>query len=154
MLYIVASSPVSDQDTVSVLSLDVFLYASCLSCHNLCYNNQKKETKKGEHMVDIEMLKHEIVDRLKPLDPDKIILFGSYAYGTPNEDSDIDLFLVKDDTSESKYDVQALLRLRSLVRQYHIGFDVLSASSDFLASREDYFYKVDILQKGQVLYGE
>ncbi len=47
-------------------------------------------------MVDIELLKHEIVERLKPLDPDKIILFGSYAYGTPTEESDIDLFLVKD----------------------------------------------------------
>jgi len=40
-------------------------------------------------MVDIEALKHEIVECLKPLDPDKIILFGSYAYGTPTEDSDI-----------------------------------------------------------------
>ncbi len=39
-------------------------------------------------MVDIEVLKHEIVERLKTLNPDKIILFGSYAYGTPNEDSD------------------------------------------------------------------
>ncbi|SMP87795.1 Nucleotidyltransferase domain-containing protein [Epsilonproteobacteria bacterium SCGC AD-308-E02] len=49
-------------------------------------------------MVDIEALKHEIVERLKPLDLDKIILFGSYAYGTPNEDSDIDLYVVtKDD---------------------------------------------------------
>ena len=41
-------------------------------------------------MVDIEKLKPLIVERLKPLNPDKIILFGSYAYGTPNEDSDID----------------------------------------------------------------
>ncbi|WNZ00204.1 nucleotidyltransferase domain-containing protein [Sulfurospirillum sp. 'SP'] len=46
-------------------------------------------------MVDIEKLKHEIVERLKPLDPDKIILFGSYAYGTPTEDSDIDLCIVE-----------------------------------------------------------
>ncbi|MDD5373624.1 MAG: nucleotidyltransferase domain-containing protein [Sulfurimonas sp.] len=49
-------------------------------------------------MIDIEALKHEIVACLKPLDPDKIILFGSYAYGTPDEDSDIDLYVVtKDD---------------------------------------------------------
>jgi uncharacterized protein len=48
-------------------------------------------------MIDIEVLKHEIVERLKPLDPDKIILFGSYAYGTPNEDSDIDLYVVTKD---------------------------------------------------------
>src|SRR5438067_3902836 len=28
--------------------------------------------------------------------PDKIILFGSYAYGTPHEDSDVDLLVVMD----------------------------------------------------------
>jgi len=48
-------------------------------------------------MIDIEELKPQIVERLKSLNPDKIILFGSYAYGTPNEDSDIDIFLLKDD---------------------------------------------------------
>ncbi len=48
-------------------------------------------------MIDIEILKQEIVKRLKPLDPDKIILFGSYAYGTPNENSDIDLYVVTKD---------------------------------------------------------
>ncbi|MEA3353652.1 MAG: nucleotidyltransferase domain-containing protein [Campylobacterota bacterium] len=48
-------------------------------------------------MVDIEILKQEIVERLKPLDLDKVILFGSYAYGTPTEDSDIDLYVVTKD---------------------------------------------------------
>ena len=46
-------------------------------------------------MVDIEKIIPEIIEALKPLDPDKIILFGSYAYGKPNKDSDIDLFLFK-----------------------------------------------------------
>ena len=27
--------------------------------------------------------------------PDRIILFGSYAYGTPTEDSDLDLLILK-----------------------------------------------------------
>ena len=31
-------------------------------------------------MNDIELLKKEIVDRLKPLNPEKIIFFGSYDY--------------------------------------------------------------------------
>ncbi len=48
-------------------------------------------------MINIEELKHEIVERLKPLDLDKVILFGSYAHGTPNEDSDIDLYVVTKD---------------------------------------------------------
>ncbi|SMC09490.1 nucleotidyltransferase domain-containing protein [Nitratiruptor tergarcus] len=47
--------------------------------------------------IDIEKLKKEIVERLKPLEPDKIILFGSYAYGEPNEESDIDLYIVTKD---------------------------------------------------------
>jgi len=48
-------------------------------------------------MINIEELKFLIVEKLKPLNPDKIILFGSYAYGTPNEDSDIDLYVVTND---------------------------------------------------------
>ncbi|MEA1918865.1 MAG: nucleotidyltransferase domain-containing protein [Campylobacterota bacterium] len=39
-------------------------------------------------MVDIEKIKPEIIERLKPLNPDKIILFGSYVNGTENEDRD------------------------------------------------------------------
>lgn len=38
-----------------------------------------------------------IIERLKVLRPSKIILFGSYAYGQPDECSDIDLLVVTDD---------------------------------------------------------
>jgi len=48
-------------------------------------------------LQDIEKLKLEIVQHLKPLDLDKIILFGSYAYGKPHQDSDIDLYVVTKD---------------------------------------------------------
>ena len=44
--------------------------------------------------MDIEKLKQEIIDRLNSLNIYKIILFGSYAYGKPNKDSDIDLYVV------------------------------------------------------------
>lgn len=105
-------------------------------------------------MLDMQTLQKEIVECLKPLEPEKIILFGSYAAGTATEDSDIDLFLVKDTANSERkdYEVNALLRLRDLIRKYHIGFDVLSASQVFLEAREDFFYKVDILQKGKVIY--
>jgi len=103
-------------------------------------------------MIDIAELKPLIVERLKSLNPDKIILFGSFAYGTPNENSDIDLFLVKDD-EDNNIEAKALVKLRDLMKKYAIGFDVLSTSSQFLAGREDPFYKHDILAKGKVLYG-
>lgn len=40
---------------------------------------------------------NEIVNRIAiRFNPDKIILFGSYAAGNPNNDSDIDLLIIKD----------------------------------------------------------
>ena len=41
-----------------------------------------------------ENLKHEIIERLKSIQPEKVILFGSYVYGEPNKDSDVDLLVV------------------------------------------------------------
>lgn len=106
-------------------------------------------------MVDIEILKYEIIERLKPLDPQKIILFGSYAYGTPDQESDIDLFLVKEELALNEldaYELEASRKITDLIYKYKIGFDVLSAPSNYINQREDYFYKVDILQNGRVLY--
>jgi len=48
-------------------------------------------------MINIEQLKLDIIKRLKPLNLERVVLFGSYAYGTPNDDSDIDLYIVTKD---------------------------------------------------------
>ncbi len=45
----------------------------------------------------IEHYLREIVARLKPLKPYKIVLFGSHATGTAHKDSDIDLLVVTND---------------------------------------------------------
>ena len=42
----------------------------------------------------IESVKKEIIENLRAIDPVKVILFGSYAYGTPDQDCDIDLYVV------------------------------------------------------------
>lgn len=42
-------------------------------------------------------LRKQISETLKPLHPDKVILFGSYAWGQPTESSDIDLYIVTQD---------------------------------------------------------
>lgn len=105
-------------------------------------------------MIDIELLKPEIIEALIPLKPDKIILFGSYAYGTPNEDSDIDLFIFKDNSTNQIRDYKLNLRkeIRPLISKYKIGFDFIVASEEFVHQRDDYFYKKDILEKGLVIY--
>jgi uncharacterized protein len=42
-------------------------------------------------------LKRQISEALRPLNPETVILFGSYAWGQPTEDSDIDLYVVTQD---------------------------------------------------------
>ncbi|TYB32356.1 MAG: nucleotidyltransferase domain-containing protein [Flexistipes sinusarabici] len=104
--------------------------------------------------IDIEKLKEETVERLKPLNPGKIILFGNYAYGNPDDESDIDLFLVKSGLKEPRqYTLEARKRLRDIIMNHRTnGIDILASSKEFLESREDYFYRVDILKNGKVLY--
>ncbi|RLA80840.1 MAG: nucleotidyltransferase domain-containing protein [Epsilonproteobacteria bacterium] len=107
-------------------------------------------------MIDIEKLKPQIIEALMPLEPNKIILFGSYAYGTPNEDSDIDLFLLKDDLTLDEtrdYELKAMKYLRNIRQNYKTnGIDILSAPTEYIKQREDYFYKIDILQNGKIWY--
>jgi predicted nucleotidyltransferase len=110
-------------------------------------------------MIDIEELKPLIVERLKPLNPDKIILFGSYAYGEPNEDSDIDLLLLKDiEKSKIRYErLQGQKLLWALVKQEKVGFDLFVDSDEQVNYRiknfNDQFYQ-EIAEKGIVIYAK
>ena len=50
-----------------------------------------------------ELLK-DIVKRLVDgLHPEKILLFGSHAYGTPNESSDIDVLIIVSDSDQPRH---------------------------------------------------
>lgn len=54
--------------------------------------------------IEIKPIISEIVEKLKSeYKPLKIILFGSYAYGNPTKDSDIDLLILKN-THEKRVD--------------------------------------------------
>ena len=109
-------------------------------------------------MINIEELKPLIVERLKPLNPEKIILFGSFAYGTPNEDSDIDLFLIKDDLSIEnmrRYKQELQKKLFDIQKKYLVGIDIFVDSTQRIEERikniKDQFYD-EILTKGIKIY--
>lgn len=111
-------------------------------------------------MVDIEELKPLIVERLKPLNPDKIILFGSYAYGTPTEESDIDLFLVKDNLATDEirsYKLELQKRLFDIQQKYLLGIDLFVDSTQRIHQRietiKDQFYE-NIFTNGKIIYGK
>ena len=80
--------------------------------------------------------------------PEKVILFGSYAYGTPTKASDIDLFIImKTDISILE---QAYLIRRELPRK--IPIDVIVRTPEQVEERKenDFFIK-QILNKGVYL---
>ena len=86
--------------------------------------------------------------------PDKIILFGSYAHGHPDKDSDIDLLIVKDT------DMRPIDRWTHLKRLLRDRESTVSVSPMVYTPREiedrlaggDFFLK-DAVEKGVVLYG-
>ena len=45
-------------------------------------------------MIDATQIKSVSDEIARKFQPERIILFGSYAYGTPTEDSDVDLLVV------------------------------------------------------------
>ena len=85
--------------------------------------------------------------------PDKIILFGSYAYGTHDRDSDIDLLIIKD-TQERPIDRRfAVSRIVSDPKRI-IPFEPIVLTPNEINERlevRDQFIK-EILQKGEILY--
>lgn len=97
----------------------------------------------------------DIVERIKrDYQPEKIILFGSFAYGNPDRDSDIDLLIVKD-TSERPIDRRvAVTRMVSDPKRL-IPFEPIVLTPEEVTARleiGDQFVK-EIIQKGEVLYG-
>jgi len=85
--------------------------------------------------------------------PEKIFLFGSYAYGQPDADSDLDLLIIKR-TSERFID--RWINVRRIVSdpQRSIPFEPLVLTPEELKERlaiGDQFIK-EIVTKGEVLY--
>jgi len=101
-------------------------------------------------------LKQDIVKTLKTLNPEKIILFGSHAYGKPNDDSDIDLLIIKKipEKKVRDYRIQAKKLLWEKFKQQNLHFDIIVDSQERINERiniGDLFYE-EIYNKGQIIY--
>lgn len=78
-------------------------------------------------MIDSRQIR-EIVNRIAlNYNPEKIILFGSYANGLANEDSDIDLLVVKD-TTEPKF--KRSIEIQRLLIGTKLPVDILVYTND------------------------
>ncbi len=75
-------------------------------------------------------LKNRISKALKPSNPERVILFGSYAWGHPTEDSDVDLYVVTHDdfvpaTWKQKRDIVRSISNRMLELRMQYPIDLL-----------------------------
>ena len=100
-----------------------------------------------------------IKDALTPLCPDKVILFGSYAWGQPTEDSDIDLYVVtQDDFMPATYDermrnhLQVAALLRELNKDVAIDLIVHTRPMHDAFVRLDSMFAREVMTRGKVLY--
>ena len=94
----------------------------------------------------------EVVQRLvADLRPEKIILFGSYAYGNPTPDSDVDLLVIlqTDKTSTERY-----LTVSRLLYPRPFPLDLLVRTPQEIedALRTGDFFIQEIVAQGRVLY--
>lgn len=83
--------------------------------------------------------------------PDKIILFGSYAYGTPHEDSDVDILVVMPCRNE----LDQACRI-SICIEPPFPLDIIVRTPKRLAWRlkeGDWFLR-EIASQGKVLYAK
>ncbi|HLE14766.1 MAG TPA: nucleotidyltransferase domain-containing protein [Anaerolineales bacterium] len=92
----------------------------------------------------IERIAHE-------LKPEKIILFGSYAYGKPDPDSDVDLLIIMETgepTRERTWKVSRLL----IPRRFPVDILVRTPEEIEQALEQGDFFIQEILERGSVLY--
>ena len=103
-------------------------------------------------MIEKEKIQ-KIIEQIKiQFHPQKIIIFGSYAWGTPTEDSDLDLFLIME--SNLRRD-QRSRQVQKIFSDRTFPLDILIYTQyevEQSLKRGDFFIK-EILSEGKVFHG-
>ena len=107
----------------------------------------------GSHYIPL------IIEKLKPTDPEKIILFGSYAYGEPSAESDLDIMVVTgDDVIPSSFSEKSLIYLRiskaiaELKKEFPVDLIVHTKAMHKRFIENDSLFARELLTKGKVIY--
>jgi predicted nucleotidyltransferase len=100
----------------------------------------------------------QIIEALKPVDPYRVILFGSYAWGIPEKESDIDLYIITRDEFlpqnwSEKMDIKLKVAksLRNLKKKYDIDLIVHTKEMSNLFFKTKGNFPEEVRDKGIVL---
>ncbi|HQH24635.1 MAG TPA: nucleotidyltransferase domain-containing protein [Bacteroidales bacterium] len=100
-----------------------------------------------------------IIEKLKPEDPEKIILFGSYAWGEPSADSDLDILVVTgDDIIPSSFKDKSRIYLRiskaitDIKKEFPVDLLVHTKGMHKLFIEKNSLFARELITKGKVIY--
>src|SRR5712691_4919735 len=98
-------------------------------------------------MIERSRIQAFVDEMVRQFRPKRVVLFGSYAYGQPNEDSDVDLLVIMPHQGHSA--VQAA----EILKRIRAGFpvDLIVRSPQAIRQRlamDDYFI-TEILEQGE-----
>lgn len=122
------------------------------------WSEEVKEHIRTFYRGEIPMASSHAIERVcrdiaKEFRPERIILFGSYAYGDPTPDSDVDILVVMPFSGSPNE--QAIAIRNHVTRQgAPFAMDLLVRTPEWVAYRatnEDWFVR-EILERGKVMY--
>ena len=102
----------------------------------------------GKYEAKIPEIREKII---REINPEKIILFGSYAWGMPTDDSDVDLFIIQKSNEPRR---ARQISLRKKLFGSNVPMDILVYTPEELNYRlelEDFFFE-KIIKEGKVIY--
>jgi predicted nucleotidyltransferase len=97
-------------------------------------------------MAVIRRYARQVAERFQP---DKIILFGSHAYGSPHEDSDVDLLVIM--PARNQHDQAVKIRL-ALPAPFPMDLLVRTPKNLQWRLEEGESFHTEIMTKGKVLF--
>jgi len=99
--------------------------------------------------VPLRVIRHFARQVAKRFQPEKIILFGSYAYGTPHADSDVDILVVM--PARNQHDQAVRIRWE-IPAPFPIDLIVRTPKNLGWRLEEGELFHTEIVTKGTVLY--
>jgi len=101
-------------------------------------------------MVEMKRITDLTSQIAREFNPDRIILFGSYAYGQPGDDSDVDILVVLPFKGKA---VRKAIEIRNRINP-GIPVDLIVRTPEQVAERianNDWFMR-EIVEKGRTMY--
>lgn len=100
-----------------------------------------------------------IVEKLIATMPEKIILFGSYAYGEPTDNSDLDILVVTGDkiipssfAEKSKIYLKISQAISDIKKEFPVDLIVHTKAMHQRFIEDNSLFARELLMKGKVLY--